>query len=201
MLCFDGFDELDVVGPFEVLATAAAGGCPFEVGLAAESAGAELTGAHGLRLRADRSFVPGAAPLVVVPGGNWISRGRTGAYAEVARGEWPRLLAQAAARGSVLASVCTGALLLAHAGLLAGRRATTHHGARDDLAATGAQVVSDRVVDEGEVVTAGGVTSGLDLGLHLVARFALPDAARAVARALEHPYPPEGRRGDAPEPG
>jgi putative intracellular protease/amidase/uncharacterized protein (DUF952 family) len=85
----------------------------------------------------------------------------------------------------LVASVCTGALLLGAAGRLRGHRATTHAGALDLLAAFGATAVRERVVDEGQLVTAGGVTSGLDLGLHLVRRFAGDGAAERIAAQME----------------
>src|ERR1035437_7875178 len=97
-----------------------------------------------------------------------------------------------------MASVCTGALLLAHAGVVGARRATTHHAARADLAASGAEVMEDRVVDDGDLVTSGGVTSGLDPALWLVERFAGRDLADTVARRMEYaPARPElaGRSG------
>ena len=84
----------------------------------------------------------------------------------------------------VAASVCTGALLLGAAGRLSGKRATTHASALGSLEAYGATPVTERVVDEGTVVTAGGVTSGIDLGLHLVARLEGPDVARAIAAQM-----------------
>lgn len=86
------------------------------------------------------------------------------------------------------ASVCTGALLLGAAGFLKGRRATTHPNAYEELKPYCAQVVEERVVDEGPVVTARGVTSGIDLGLYLVERFAGPDARSRVARQMDYPY-------------
>ena len=95
-------------------------------------------------------------------------------------------MAAAADTGTLMASVCTGAMLLAHAGVIGGRTATTHHVALDDLAATGAAVVTERVVDTGAVVTGGGVTSGIDVALHLVERLVGPDAAEAAARRMEY---------------
>jgi transcriptional regulator GlxA family with amidase domain len=77
-------------------------------------------------------------------------------------------------------------MLLAAAGITGGRRVTTHHVAIDDLRATGADVVEARFVDDGDVVTAGGVTSGIDLALHLVARFADAGIAERVAREIEY---------------
>ncbi|MCF6323101.1 MAG: DJ-1/PfpI family protein [Gammaproteobacteria bacterium] len=91
-------------------------------------------------------------------------------------------------------SVCTGALLLGAAGFLAGKRATTHSNAFDDLASYGVAVVNERVVDEGDVVTAQGVTSSIDLGLHLVERFAGSEARVRVARQMAYPYVMSSRR-------
>ncbi|MCZ7684701.1 MAG: DJ-1/PfpI family protein [Sandaracinaceae bacterium] len=82
--------------------------------------------------------------------------------------------------------MCTGALLLGAAGHLEGLRATTHASALEDLAPYCAEVVRERIVDEGRVVTAGGVTSALDLGVHLVAKHWGPEAALTIARQMEY---------------
>lgn len=87
----------------------------------------------------------------------------------------------------LVASVCTGSLLLGAAGRLQGRRATTHASALDDLAKYGAVATKERVVDEGQLVTAGGVTAGIDLGLHLVRRLAGEGVAIAIAKQMEVP--------------
>jgi transcriptional regulator GlxA family with amidase domain len=89
-----------------------------------------------------------------------------------------------------MAAVCTGTMLLAAAEITRGRRAITHHVAIDALAASGAEVVLSRVVDDGDLVTAGGVTSGLDLALHLVARFAGEEAASEGRVRIEYPTAP-----------
>jgi transcriptional regulator GlxA family with amidase domain len=123
---------------------------------------------------------------VLVPGGGWNDGRPQGVRGEVAEGTLPRLVAEAHARGAVLASVCTGAMALAAAGILGGRRATTHHAALDDLRRSGADVVEARVVDDGDIVSCGGITSGIDLALWLVERFASEDIALGVARDIEH---------------
>ena len=87
-------------------------------------------------------------------------------------------------------SVCTGALLLGAAGFLQGRRATTHPSAHAELAPYCRTVVSERVVDEGEVITAGGVSASLDLGLHVVQRLSGRDARERIARQMDYPYSP-----------
>jgi transcriptional regulator GlxA family with amidase domain len=86
------------------------------------------------------------------------------------------------------ASVCTGSLLLGAAGFLSGKRATTHPGAVAELAPLCAEVRQERIVDAGDVITAGGVTAAIDLGLHLVERLAGPDARERVARQMDYPY-------------
>jgi putative intracellular protease/amidase len=180
ILTFDGVEDLDVFGPLSALASAG-----FEVALVAEHGPRQVRTAHGTGLTARE---PGAAPgVLVVPGGGWISRSERGAWAEAGRGVLPALIAGRFAAGSVIAAVCTGSMLLAAAGLLDGRPAVTNHGAIDELSAAGARVISAaRVVDDGQIVTAGGVTAGLDLGLWLVQRFRGPAAAVAAATRLEY---------------
>jgi transcriptional regulator GlxA family with amidase domain len=188
VLVFDGFDELDAIGPFEVLRNAQlAGGADADVALARLGSTEPVTAAHGLVVPPHRAL-SGAPDLVVVPGGGWNDRGATGAWAEAQDGALPRRLAELHAAGTVVAGVCTGVMLMAAAGLLEGRPAVTHRGALDDLRAAGAQVVAARYVDDNDVLTAGGVTSGLDLALHLVARWFGVPMADTVAREMEHPW-------------
>jgi transcriptional regulator GlxA family with amidase domain len=123
----------------------------------------------------------------VAPGGGCTARAPRGARAEVERGELPAAIAAAHRAGAQVATVCTGAMLATAAGLTQGRPAITHHGAVDDLRASGAQVVEARVVDDGDLVTAGGVTSGIDLALWLVERHFGAELAEAVAAEIEHP--------------
>jgi len=185
ILVYDGLDELDAVGPLEVLRSAAAAGAGLDVRLVSGEAPREVVGAYGLRFLPDAPWQPGAEVLVV-PGGGWADRAERGAWGEVRRGELFPLLRQAAADGAVMAAVCSGAMLVAAAGLVGTRRAATHHSAAADLAATGAQVVDDRVVDEGDLVTSGGVTAGIDLALWLVERFFDRELADRLARRMEY---------------
>src|SRR5829696_4049609 len=196
VVVFEGFDELDAIGPLEVLRNAAAmGATDLSVALVALDGAAEVTGSHGLRVRTDGRLDPDRTDLLVVPGGGWNDRGAHGAWAEAERGELPAAIAAAAEGGAVVATVCTGAMLAATAGLTRGRPAITHHGAVEDLRASGAQVVEARVVDDGDLVSAGGVTSGIDLALWLVERHFGADLAEAVAAELEHPRHGEVWRG------
>jgi transcriptional regulator GlxA family with amidase domain len=187
VLIYDGFDELDALAPFEVLKKAAAAGADFAVRLVTASPREEVVGACGLRLRPEAAIDRRTPPaVIVVPGGGWVDRSAAGARAEAERGEIPALLAELHRGGASIAAVCTGAMLVAAAGLLRGRPAVTHHGAIEDLRAAGAEVVRARVVDDGRLITAGGVTSGLDLALWLVERLASAEIAVIVETRMEY---------------
>jgi len=187
IIVYDGTDELDVVGPLEVLRGAAMAGADLDVRLAGRGSLVPVVGTFGLTFTPDVVFTPGEAEVVVVPGGGWAAKGERGAWGEVQRGQWLPLLAAAADGGALMASVCTGGMLLAHAGIIGEGPATTHHVAHADLAATGSVVLEERVIDIGMVITGGGVTSGIDVGLHLVDRLVGPDEAAAAARRMEYP--------------
>jgi transcriptional regulator GlxA family with amidase domain len=194
IVVFDGADELDVLGPYEVLALAERYGAPLEVRLVTIDPRDEVTGDHGVTLRPHGPL--DEADLLIVPGGGWNDRSARGARAEAERGDVPRAVAAAHARGATVASVCTGAMLLAAAGILEGRPAVTHRSALGDLEAAGARIVDARVVDDGDVLTAGGVTSGLDLALWIVQREFGVDLYERVAAELEHEQVGEVARTD-----
>src|SRR6185437_3211888 len=109
----------------------------------------DVMASHGLRVQAQGMLGAGQPDIVVVPGGGWITRAPAGAWAETQRGALPAKLAQLHREGVVMASVCTGAMVLAAAGLLKDRPATTNRGALEELAAAGAKVMRTRVVDDG----------------------------------------------------
>lgn len=242
IVLFDGFDPLDVIGPFEVLAAgldaagavpagaAMAGAVPARVATAgaatagAATAGAATAGAlaadgraaagvpnielvaaegprdvvsgtRGLTLRATARLRPDQPGYVVVPGASGPLDGDPDEGVETI----PVLLARFAdsAAASLLrtamdnpdvtvAAVCGGSLALAMAGLIEGRHAVTHHLGMDVLEATGVQVVPARVVDDGDLISAGGVTSGLDLGLYILEREFGPQIAHAVETLFEY---------------
>jgi transcriptional regulator GlxA family with amidase domain len=179
---FDGVDELDAVGPYEVLDNGRRAGADLTVRLVSHEGRDRVTASHGLDVGVDGPL--GDPDLLVVPGGGW-SDGEGGVARVVAAGTLGEAVAELHAAGTTVASVCTGAMVLAEAGLLDDRPATTHHVAHDDLAAV-ADRRDARVVDDGDVLTAGGVTSGIDLALHLLDREFGADVADAVARTLEH---------------
>jgi transcriptional regulator GlxA family with amidase domain len=184
IVLFDGFDELDAIGPWEVLARAATERRDADVALVTLNDGAPVRASFGLEIVPHRALSE-RVDVLVVPGGGWADHAPRGAWAEAQRGELPRAIAARHAAGATVASVCTGALLLAAAGLLDGRPATTHHRSLGDLEAAGARLVHQRVVDDGDVLTAGGVTSGLDLALHLVGRLFGPEVSAAGAEEIE----------------
>lgn len=186
---FDGAEELDFVGPWEVFTMAGAvlpGEC---TAFTVSEHGGEIRCAKGLRVLADYSFKTcPAANVVIVPGGR-------GTRTEVENPAMIAFLKQAAsAPGTVMTSVCTGAFLLERAGFLNGKRATTHWASMDRLRAPGTiDVVEQRWVDEGDVVTASGVSAGIDMALHLAGRLWGPANARLVQKAMEYfPQPPYG---------
>ena len=187
ILVFPGVDELDALGPLEVLRNAAAAGADFQVRLVSLEGTAEIVGGHGLHFGVDGALGSIGRPnLVVVPGGGWAKRSAQGAWAEAQQGFVPAAIAKVYREGAILASVCTGAMLIAAAGLFRGRRGVTHHDALEELRQSGADVVSARVVDDGDIISAGGVTSGIDLALYLVERFATLELAERIARGLEY---------------
>jgi transcriptional regulator GlxA family with amidase domain len=187
ILIYPGFDELDAIGPFEVLQQARKRGAAIDTRLVSLEGAGEIRAANGLWVRAETRLAESGRPsLVIVPGGGWGARSPQGAWAEAQRPETPGAIRQLHRDGVTLAAVCTGAMLLAVAGVLRGRHATTHHMALEELRAQGAEIVEARVVDDGEILTAGGVTSGLDLGLWLVERFAGAEVAQQVESTLEY---------------
>jgi transcriptional regulator GlxA family with amidase domain len=180
---FEGYDEVDAIGPFEVLSNAAVAVEDLEVALVGAYGPGEVVAGHGLRVQCAEGLSD-QADLVIVPGGGWIRGG--GVRDEYEKGTLAERLRELHADGIAMASVCTGALLLAQAGILDGRPATTHRAALEHLAGMGAEVDHEaRVVDDGDVLTCGGVTSGFDLALHLVEREWGAELADQIATLME----------------
>ena len=186
---YDGTEELDFAGPWEVLAAWATQWPDDDVEVLTVSRTAEpVTCAKGLRVLADHTW-ESAPPIdvLVYPGG-------IGSRRELADAETLDLLRGLRETGTLMTSVCTGALVFAAAGLLRDRPATTWWGALDRLAELDPTIElrpDDRFVDSGEVVTAAGVSAGIDMALHLVARLHSVDRARDVRRYIQYnPEPP-----------
>ncbi|MUL41712.1 DJ-1/PfpI family protein [Streptomonospora sp. PA3] len=181
ILLFDGYTALDAVGPYEILSRLPEA----EVSFVAERPGAVRNDSGSLALVADAAMDDVSAPdILLVPGGP----GQAEHMQDAAMLEWIRA---ADAASTWTASVCTGSLLLAAAGLLDGRRATSHWLALDRLPAYGARPTGERVVFDGKYVTAAGVSSGIDMALHLTGRVAGDEFAQIIQLATEYdPQPP-----------
>ncbi|MGW6708840.1 DJ-1/PfpI family protein [Streptomyces sp. NPDC054956] len=179
---FPGFTALDAIGPYEVLRFLPGA----DVLFAAERPGPVLADSGVLRINADAALSDvGSCDLVVVPGGPG-SR----ALADPAA-PYVRWLREVHPTTEWTASVCTGALLLGAAGILDGLRAATHWNSIDRLESFGASYTEERVVFQGKVVTAAGVSSGIDMALALAARIEDETTAGAVQLLIEYdPRPP-----------
>lgn len=196
IVLFDGFDPLDVIAPFEVLSAGSdAAGGDLQVRLVGiERTGWITSGTGGLRLEATHLLEPEAAGFVIFPGASGPVAGDPDTVdtipvliARVGETALPDLIRRAfSAPDTTVATVCGGSLALAMAGLLEGRTAVTHRLGLDVLDATGVRVIDARVVDDGDLVSAGGVTSGLDLGLYLLERAYGPRIALAVEKLFEY---------------
>lgn len=181
ILIFDRLTALDAIGPYEVLSRLPGA----ELRFVAEHPGPKRTDTGALGVHADVSLADLPDPdVLVVPGG----RGSRPLMGD------PEVLAwlRAAHEGSTwTTSVCTGSLVLGAAGILNGRRATTHWAYLDRLRELGAEPVTERVVEDGKVVTAAGVSAGIDMALRLAARIAGDEVAQAIQLGIEYdPDPP-----------
>jgi len=182
---WDGVEELDFAGPYEVLtAWARDSERPITVRTVAETT-APVVCAHGLRVLPDVAWSDvGKLDLFLLPGGN----------SEPLRDDanFVQRMRDLAAAGTLMTSVCTGALVYGAAGLLDGRPATTHWSALERLGGYGARVDAEaRFVDDGDVVTAAGVSAGIDMALHLIARLESVERARGIRRYIQYdPQPP-----------
>lgn len=181
ILLYERFTALDAIGPYEVLSRLSGA----EVVFTAERPGPVRTDTGMLAVTADAGLADVPHPdIILVPGG-------PGNEAQMDDGPVRRWLRAADAASSWTTSVCTGSLILAAAGLLAGRRATSHWLALDRLEALGAHPVSERVVIDGKYVTAAGVSAGIDMALDLSGRIAGAATAQAIQLMIEYdPRPP-----------
>jgi transcriptional regulator GlxA family with amidase domain len=182
ILLFDGITALDAVGPYEVLAMVP----DAHVRFVATERGAKRSARNGsLALVADHTLSEVPRPdVVLVPGGP----GEAAIRHDPVVLEW---LHRAHETSRWTTSVCTGALTLAAAGFLDGLDATTHWSSMDELAALGANPVTERVVVQGKIITAAGVSAGIDMALRLAQLEAGDDVAMAIQLILEYdPQPP-----------
>src|SRR5205809_7423739 len=178
---FDGITALDAIGPYEVLSRLPGA----RVRFVAETPGPKRTDNKQLTLVADDALSAVPHPeIVMVPGGFGTRRLMTPNPLL----DWIRTAHETS---QWTTSVCTGSMLLAAAGVLRGLEATTHWMSLDRLAEHGARPTLKRVVEQGKVITAAGVSSGIDMALTLAARIAGDDVARAIQLGIEYdPEPP-----------
>lgn len=209
ILLFEGVEPLDAIGPAQVLWSLGSARpfadpfAPIEVHLVAESAEPVVAG-HGLVVHPTTTYAAvGALDVLIVPGGSGNDPDVVIPSTDPAAGRryqvhhQPTLdfVAAQAASAVVTASVCTGTFILAAAGLLSGRRANTHWSARDELVAFMSArdepfvLEVARVVDDGDIVSGGGVSSGIDLTLHLVDRLLGGRCRDAAAAIIERETP------------
>ena len=185
---FEGAEELDFVGPWEVLAAwRYLHSDEVDVFLVADTLD-PVTCAKGMRVLADRTWGDaGQIDVLVYPGGK-------GTRAQLGNEEIRARLRGLRDQGTVMTSVCTGSLVYADAGLLDGKPAATYHTAFPELLPLGNEIEprpDDRFVDAGEVITAAGVSAGVDMALHLVGRLHSPERAKEVRRYIQYdPDPP-----------
>lgn len=181
ILIYDRFTALDAVGPYEVLSRLP----DARVTFVAEHAEPKRTDTRQLALLADATIDELPHPdIVLVPGGP----GQSALMDDGPVHEWLRA---ADATSTWTTSVCTGSLILAAAGLLAGKRATSNWQAIEELRALGAHATPERVVFDGKLATSAGVTAGIDMALELAARISGTQVAQAIQLGLEYdPHPP-----------
>ncbi|GHG85307.1 DJ-1/PfpI family protein [Streptomyces lanatus] len=181
MVLYDRFTALDIIGPYEALSRLP----DAQVDFIAETAGPVRADTGFLAIMADKSLADVPHPdILVVPGG-------PGTLDQIENETLLEWLRTADTTSTWTTSVCTGSLLLAAAGLLEGRRATTHWLTLDFLAQYGAESTGERVVPDGKYITAAGVSSGIDMGLTLVGKIAGDEHAQAVQLLTEYdPQPP-----------
>lgn len=181
ILLYDQFTATDCVGPYDVLQLMPDATVTF-VGVEARPYRTDM---GQLAMMADKSISELPNPdMVLIPGGI----GTRAAMADSQTTDWIQAASKTA---QFTTSVCTGSLLLGAAGLLDGLTATTHWAAVDLLEDTGATYVAERFVDHGSVITAAGVSAGIDMALHLASKIHGDDIARAIQLAIEYdPHPP-----------
>jgi cyclohexyl-isocyanide hydratase len=180
MLLFKGMTQLDLTGPYEILARMSGA----RIELVGESmAAVSCDGTLSIIPTRTRDTV-GQADLLVVPGG-------PGVDDAILDPGWIDFVREQGRAARWIFGICTGSLLLGAAGLLRGRRATGHWQARDLLSQFGATVIHERMVVDGNVFTAGGVTAGIDMALRVVAELRGEEAAKRIQLQIEYdPEPP-----------
>ncbi|MGB3441041.1 MAG: DJ-1/PfpI family protein [Actinophytocola sp.] len=187
ILMYDGVEEVDSIGPAEVFDIARVYfDAKIDVKYVTVDEPRVIPMNRGAKMVVEHRWRSRDADIVIVPGGGWRDPEAPGTHVEIARGVIPRAIAEAHDGRRIIAGVCVGVMLMSAAGLTKDRPCTTHALAKERLEAEGGILKTARVVDAGTVVTAGGVTSGIDEALWLVEREFGPDMAVGVERTLEY---------------
>ncbi|MED0935951.1 DJ-1/PfpI family protein [Bacillus mobilis] len=187
IVLFDGFGELVSFAPFEVLKRAIDEGAPFTVELVASEQKQEVTTSFGVTVKLhDFLRMDNRPDLLIIPGGGWNHKAENGARKEAELGTLTKIIREMHNEGTIVAGVCTGGMLLAASGIVNNKKATMHHLTQSEMSEYGAELLPYRIVDQGNVITARGVTSGVDLGLWITERFASPKIAAAVEYRMEY---------------
>ncbi|AXY09225.1 DJ-1/PfpI family protein [Bacillus thuringiensis LM1212] len=187
IVLFDGFGELVSFAPFEVLNRAIEEGAPFTVEFLSSEPKQEVTTSFGVTVKLhDFLRMDNRPDLLIVPGGGWNHKVKHGARKQAELGTLTKIIREMHNEGTIVAGVCTGGMLLAASGILNGQKATMHHLAQGEINKYGAELLPYRIVDQGAVITARGVTSGIDLGLWITEKFASSKIAAAVEYRMEY---------------
>ncbi len=187
IVLFDGFGELVSFAPFEVLKRAIEEGAPFTVDLVSSERKQEVTTSFGVTVKLhDFLRMDNRPDLLIVPGGGWNHKAEHGARKEAELGTLTKIIREMHNEGTIVAGVCTGGMLLAASGILNDKKATMHHLAQGEMSEYGAELLPYRIVDQGDIITARGVTSGIDLALWITEKFASSKIAAAVEYRMEY---------------
>ncbi len=187
IVLFDGFGELVSFAPFEVLKRAIEEGSPFTVEFVSSEPKQEVTTSFGVTVQLhDFLRMDNRPDLLIVPGGGWNHKAKHGARKQAELGTLTKMIREMHNEGTIVAGVCTGGMLLVASGILNDKKATMHHLAQSEMNKYGAELLPYRIVDQGAIITARGVTSGIDLGLWITEKFASSKIAAAVEYRMEY---------------
>ncbi|MCW1238429.1 MULTISPECIES: DJ-1/PfpI family protein [Bacillus] len=187
IVLFDGFGELVSFAPFEVLKRAIEEGALFTVEFVSSERIQEVTTSFGVTVQShDFLRMDNRPDLLIVPGGGWNHKAEHGARKEAELGTLTKIIREMHNEGTIVAGVCTGGMLLAASGILNDKKATMHHLAQGEMSEYGAELLPYRIVDQGDIITARGVTSGIDLALWITEKFASSKIAAAVEYRMEY---------------
>lgn len=184
---FEGVEELDAMGPYQVFRSAKDLGAKLKVELVSLEPEKRVHTFHGIEISNVSLYSAETLwDVFIIPGGGWLSKQQTGVRRLIQQGIWPNRISQMNTRGTVVVGICSGAFILGAAGLLRDRAATTHHKAFGALSSYGAKGIHKRVVDTGTVITAAGIAAGIDLAFWIVERFLGTQFAKQTEEYIEY---------------